>query len=223
MRNEEILIILPAYNEEKFIAKVIDRIRKSGFHNILVVDDGSKDRTYQVAKMKRVHIARHDVNKGKGEALKTGFMYAYENSFKYVAILDADNQHDPNDLYPLIKKMKSEKYDIVLGKRTNYREMPFIREVTNKVTSLVISLLCKNRVIDSQTGFRLMKTKIIPFIQVKTSRFEAESEMLIQIGRKGFHIGEANVSTLYGNEKSSINPIIDAFRFIRMSLGYLWV
>ena len=68
-----------------------------------------------------------------------------------------------------------------------------------------------------------MKTKIIPFIQVKTSRFEAESEMLIQIGRKGFHIGEANVSTLYGNEKSSINPIIDAFRFIRMSLGYLWV
>lgn len=76
---------------------------------------------------------------------------------------------------------------------------------------------------DSQSGFRLLKTKLVPFINLKTDRFEAESEMLIQIGRNGFHIGETPVSTLYGNEKSSINPIIDAFRFIKMAVNYMWV
>ncbi|NIA22616.1 MAG: glycosyltransferase [Proteobacteria bacterium] len=223
MDEKSLLILLPAYNEERFIGKVIDKIRKSGFRNILVVDDGSSDKTYDIAMEEKVKVLKHRLNMGKGAALKTGINYAYNTGFDYVAILDADDQHNPSDLNKLIEKMASGNYDIIIGKRINYRKMPFIREITNKVTSLIISLLCKNRVMDSQSGFRLFKTKLVPFINLKTNRFEAESEMLIQAGRNGFHIGETPVSTLYGSEKSSINPIIDAFRFIRMALNYLWV
>ncbi|RKX65216.1 glycosyltransferase family 2 protein [candidate division TA06 bacterium] len=223
MDKKHLLILLPAYNEERFIGKVIDKIRKNGFKNILVVDDGSNDNTYEIAVKKKVKTIKHIKNKGKGAALKTGLSYAYSEGYDFVAILDADNQHNPMDLNKLIREMESGNYDIIIGKRINYEKMPFIREITNKVTSLVISLLCKNRVMDSQSGFRLLKTKLVPFINLKTDRFEAESEMLIQIGRNGFHIGEIPVSTLYGNEKSSINPIIDAFRFIKMAVNYMWV
>jgi len=205
MDKKHLLILLPAYNEERFIGKVIDKIRKNGFKNILVVDDGSNDNTYEIAVKKKVKTIKHIKNKGKGAALKTGLSYAYSEGYDFVAILDADNQHNPMDLNKLIREMESGNYDIIIGKRINYEKMPFIREITNKVTSLVISLLCKNRVMDSQSGFRLLKTKLVPFINLKTDRFEAESEMLIQIGRNGFHIGEI------------------PFRFIKMAVNYMWV
>jgi hypothetical protein len=138
-------------------------------------------------------------------------------------MIDADNQHSPEEIEYLLRKANRYNYDIVIGKRIDYSKMPYIREIVNKITSLIISLMCKNRIYDSQSGFRIIKTSLIPYIRLKTKRFETESEILIQAGRSGYKIGECKIKTVYGSEKSSVNPVIDTLRFISLISRYTWV
>jgi glycosyltransferase involved in cell wall biosynthesis len=223
MDKDKLLILIPAYNESKFIGNVIARVKKSGYKDILVVDDGSNDDTYNITLNNKIYVIRHDKNRGKGEAQKTGFNYAYENNYDYIAMIDADNQHSPEEIEYLLRKANRYNYDIVIGKRIDYSKMPYIREIVNKITSLIISLMCKNRIYDSQSGFRIIKTSLIPYIRLKTKRFETESEILIQAGRSGYKIGECKIKTVYGSEKSSVNPVIDTLRFISLISRYTWV
>ncbi|RKX72128.1 glycosyltransferase family 2 protein [candidate division TA06 bacterium] len=223
MDKDKLLILIPAYNESKFIGNVITRVKASGYKNILVIDDGSNDDTYNIALSNKINVIRHNKNRGKGESQKTGFNYAYENNYDYIAMIDADNQHNPEEIEYLLRKANRYNYDIVIGKRIDYSRMPYIREIVNKITSLIISIMSKNRIYDSQSGFRIMRTRLIPYIRLKTKRFETESEILIQTGRSGYKIGEHKIKTFYGSEKSSVNPVIDTLRFISLISMYTWV
>jgi glycosyltransferase involved in cell wall biosynthesis len=220
--SEGILIVIPAYNEERNIKRVVESVIKEGF-STLVVDDGSDDKTSECARTAGAEVIRFDENQGKGKALRRGFEYANETGYEAVAVIDGDGQHNVSELKNLISAFGENGIDIVIGSRmTDLRNMPFIRRLTNKVMSKIVSLLAKNRITDSQSGFRIIKTTVLKNITLTTSNYDTESEMLIRAGRKGYTIKEIPISTIYGmGEKSSIRPIRDTYRFIKLVIRCL--
>jgi glycosyltransferase involved in cell wall biosynthesis len=226
---DRILILLPSYNEAPRLPDTIRRIRKSieklnkFYFEILVVDDGSKDETSEVALKENVKVIRHNKNLGKGYVYRTGFKYALEKNFDAVLTLDADGQHDPAEIENFLKVY--DKYDMIIGKRrVDVKVMPLIRYFTNRLTSLVTSVLSEKKVSDSQSGYRLLKRSVFEKLRLKTSRFQTESEEIIQAGRFRLKIAEVNISTIYreSGRKSYINPFIDTIRFIQMGIDSLW-
>lgn len=212
----EICILIPGYNEEKTIGQVVSKARKV-ISNVVVIDDGSTDNTYQIAKDAGAVVIRHEVNKGKGSALKTGFQYALEHNYQAVITMDSDGQHDVDDIPSFLDALSEKKADIVIGSRMkDISTMPAIRKVTNKLTSLVSSILMHQKVDDSQSGFRLINSDVLRSITLETDRYDTESEILIKASRAGFRITSVPIKTIYGQEKSKINPLIDTYRFIRL-------
>ena len=123
-------IVIPAYNEARNISKVIDNTRKFA-HQIILVDDGSKDKTYEkVNKKKGVTALKHIVNLGKGAALKTGCDYAVLQGAQRIVVLDADGQHDPKEIPKFLRQL--DKHDIVFGYRKLNKKMPFLMKLGNR-------------------------------------------------------------------------------------------
>lgn len=212
----DICILLPGYNEEKMIGQVVSKARKV-INDVIVVDDGSTDDTYQIAKSAGAIVIRHEVNKGKGAALKTGFQYALEHNYQAVITMDSDGQHDVNDIPNFLNALSEGKAGIVIGSRMkDISTMPAIRKVTNKLTSYISSLLMHQKVDDSQSGFRLITSDVLRSIKLESDRYDMESEILIKASRAGFQIISVPIKTIYGQEKSKINPLIDTYRFIRL-------
>jgi glycosyltransferase involved in cell wall biosynthesis len=215
---KKILVLIPAFNAEKTISSLIDQI--SAFipgKDILVVDDGSTDRTYQSATESGANCLQHKKNKGKGEALKTGFEYAVEQGYSGVITLDADLQHDPKFIPEFIREAQKGTSDVFVGTRhIELKTMPFPRWLTNNVTSIIVSILGDTKVRDSQSGYRYISTKVLKAVRLSTKKYELESEILIKAGRKGFKIAPVPISTIYHGSKSFINPLVDTGRFIKL-------
>jgi len=210
------LVVIPAYNESRQIANLIREI-KNHHLEILVIDDGSADNTFNIAKDSQVNAMLNLNNQGKGAALIKGFKYAVENNFDAVITMDADGQHLPQDLPFFIKAAEDINVSIVVGNRMlNTAGMPFIRVITNKFMSWVISLISKQDIPDSQCGLRLIKAGVLKSIELKTSKFETESEILIKASRMGFKIKSVPIKSVYGRKSSQINPFIDSLRFLRL-------
>ena len=212
---KKILVLIPAFNAEKTILSLIDQI--SVFidkKDILVVDDGSTDRTYQLAKESGANCIQHKKNKGKGEALKTGFEYALKEGYSGVITLDADLQHDPKFIPEFIKKTES---DILVGTRDiRLKTMPLPRWLSNNLTSIIVSILGDTKVRDSQSGYRYISAEVLKTVKLKTKKYELESELLIKAGRRKFKIDPVPISTIYQGSKSFINPLVDTGRFIKL-------
>jgi len=219
-----VAILIPAYNEEK---KIRDTIRSLDWlkKDIIVVDDGSKDKTFDIAKEEGVTALRHKRNYGKGKAHRTGFAYVLQNNYDYVITMDADGQHNPNEIPDFINAVQKGNGDIIIGTRKpSIKNMPPIRLMINLLTSLVVSLQCKNRVRDSQSGYRIIKREILERVPLKTNNFQTESEILINAGRRGYKIGAIPIKIIYrGDERSKVNPVIDTIRFIKVALWRFWV
>jgi glycosyltransferase involved in cell wall biosynthesis len=213
---QKILVLIPVFNADKTISRLIELISANNVEkeNILVVDDGSFDSTYEIAKSCGVKILQHKKNKGKGEALKTGFEYAIKENYSGVITLDADLQHDPKYIPDFIRNTDS---DILVGTRDrNLKIMPFSRWLTNNLTSMIVSIMGFTNVRDSQSGYRYISTEVLKAIKLKTKKYELESELLIKAGRKGFKISPVRISTIYEGSKSFINPLVDTGRFIKL-------
>lgn len=215
---KKILVLIPAFNAEKTISSLIDQI--SPFipgKDILVVDDGSTDKTYQLAKENGANCLQHKKNKGKGEALKTGFEYAVKENYSGVITLDSDLQHDPKFIPEFIRVAENGTSDILVGTRQiELKTMPFPRWLTNNVTSIIVSILGDTKVRDSQSGYRYISTEVLRSFKLSTKKYELESEILIKAGRKGFKIAPVPISTIYHGSKSFINPLVDTGRFIKL-------
>ncbi|MEA3432574.1 MAG: glycosyltransferase family 2 protein, partial [candidate division WOR-3 bacterium] len=128
---ERIMIIIPAYNEEESIAKLLPSLNFPP-QDIIVVDDGSTDNTASKSQSFGVHVIRHEKNKGKGMAHRTGFNFASKEEARWVITMDADGQHSPKDIPKFIKAIKEKKGDMIIGEReVTIRTMPFLRFLTN--------------------------------------------------------------------------------------------
>ena len=215
--------VIPAYNAESTIVSVIKGLVSNGFQNehIIVVNDGSSDRTAELSNKQGATVLNHEKNLGKGAALKTGFAYARKSGIKMVFVIDADAQHETSEIDVFLEANGC--YDMTIGEREDiYKKMPLDRLLTNRTVNLVVSLLSGVRTTDVQCGFRYIDLKILENIDLRTNRYETESEMVIKAARKKFRIGFVPVSTIYGSEKSHIDPLVDTLRFIGMAVRFLW-
>ncbi|MEO0206121.1 MAG: glycosyltransferase family 2 protein [candidate division WOR-3 bacterium] len=224
MSIENIGIVIPAYNAEKTIGGVVKELIEMGFDkdNIIVIDDGSKDNTFLAAKNYGVKVLRNEENIGKGGALNSGFQYTISKGLKWVITMDADGQHQVSEIRKFLEF--TEDYDLIIGMRLkDSPDMPFLRWLVNRITSMVISLLSRKYIPDVQSGYRLINLKIFNKIHLKTKNFQTESELVCRAIRNGFRIGFVPITTLYNSEKSYILPIIDTIRFVDMAVRFLWV
>lgn len=211
-------IIIPSYNASATLGKLISQLSDYiSSKDIIVIDDGSIDDTYKIATACGVVILKHQENKGKGVALKTGFDYCLKNNYFGVITIDADLQHDPKLVKNFLKTAENLKYGIIIGTRKmNLKIMPFDRYLTNKVTSIILSILSGKTIHDSQSGYRWISKDVLRKIKLSSRRYDLESEILVKAGRANFKIGEVEISTIYEKSKSFINPLIDTGRFIKV-------
>lgn len=210
------LAIVPAYFEERNIADVVRGIRGQGM-SVLVVDDGSTDATAEQAVAAGATVLRHPVNRGKGAALQTGFHHAIQQGVSWIVTMDSDGQHDPADL-PSFCALASGDIAVIVGNRMgDIADMPRLRRLTNRFMSWLLSLMIGQRVADTQCGYRAYRADVLPLLFTKTTRYDAESEVLVRLGRAGYRIESVPIRTIYhAAPKSKINPFADTARFFAM-------
>lgn len=212
----EFCVIVPAFMEQRKINDVVRRIRKYT-PNVIVVDDGSTDRTAAEAAEAGAVVLRHERNKGKGAALNTGVSYAREHGFRCVITMDADGQHDPADIPRFVEAHKRTGLAVLVGNRmADSKGMPLVRRWTNQMMSWYLSAIMKQYVPDTQCGFRLYRCDVIPFVAAESRRYAAESEILLHVAARGIRIGAVRIEPVYADERSKINPFLDTFRFFLM-------
>lgn len=213
-----ICILIPVYNEAKFIAPVVAALKKKDFL-VIVIDDGSSDDSALIAQKNGAEVIRNPKNQGKGASLRTGFREAIQRGCDGVIIMDGDGQHDPNDVEHFLRRASENKDSIVNGNRmVNAHSMPLLRQWTNRFMSSLISSVCKQHIPDTQCGFRYIGKKVLQNIEFTCEDFEIETEILIKAAKKGYPIYSTSIKTIYGSEESKINPIKDTFRFIKYFL-----
>lgn len=208
-------VIIPTYNESKTIADLIRQVQSSGLE-VIVIDDGSTDNTADIAKGSKALLLRNVKNLGKGTSLVKGYDFALARGFDAVISMDGDGQHSCDDLAAFMRKAESSGCAIVVGNRmSSTKQMPALRVLTNRFMSWFISLVAGQHIPDTQCGFRLVKKELLEKLNLSTSKYETESEILIQAARLGFKIESVPVRTIYSGQKSQINPFVDTLRFLR--------
>jgi len=214
------IALIAAYREEQHIAEVV-RDSLPHVDQVWVVDDGSPDQTAKVAQAAGAKVLVHEVNRGKGAALKTGLRAALDAGVELVVLLDGDGQHLPAEIPRFIEVAQRENAGLVIGNRLgDMRTMPWIRRQTNLYMSGRISRACGAHIPDTQCGFRLLRRDVIPSVLGESERFDFETEMLLLAARTGCKITSVPVSTIYGEEQSKINPLRDTIRFFKLMRRY---
>lgn len=197
MPDARVLVIIPAHNEEESLPATLAEVqsRAPGVH-LLVVDDGSRDGTSQVARAAGVAVLRHAVNLGVGGALQTGFRYAVEHGYDIGVQLDADGQHDPSYLDRIVQPVASGACDVCIGSRyvtsTGYRA-PIHRRIGMLVFSGVVKLALRQRITDTTSGFRAYSRPVMDVCQHDFPKDFPDAPLLIALARRGFRLTEVAV------------------------------
>ena len=210
MKNSKIWAVIPAYNEEKSIAKVV-RKAKNFVGKVVVVDDGSADRTSPSAEGEGAIVLRHLVNMGKGAALKTGCDFAVKKGAEYIIVLDADAQHNPDNIPRFSEKLG--KYDIVFGYRKLSGKMPFILRVGNKFISGTAKLLFGIALNDTQSGYRAFSREAYKKIRWNASDYSMETEMISRVGKQKLKYVQIPIETIY-SDKYKGTTILDGIKIV---------
>ncbi len=212
----KIWVIIPAYNENVSLADILIKLKEKEFR-VLVVDDGSSDNTYEVARKQADLVIRNKKNLGKGKSLNKGIDFLLKkNNFDYVITMDGDGQHSPLDIDQFVLKAQSGS-DLVVGNRmVNPLEMPRVRFITNRFMSWFISKIVGQDIPDTQCGYRLIKRNVLKKIIIESNKFEIESEIIIKAAKLGFSVESIPIKSIYfRNPSSKIHPFIDTLRFLR--------
>lgn len=223
---ERILAIIPALDAAGTLEPVVRETLRH-VSDLLVVDDGSTDATSEVArKSGATSVVRHEVNRGKGAALKSGFRYALDHGFDAVVTLDADGQHLPQDIPKFIAAREQTKGDLIIGSRRHlFSGMLARRRGANEFSAWAISHAAGIRVEDSQSGFRLYSAKILREVPIRADGFDAESEIIIRAGRLGYDVVmiPIDLGFVNGIHTSHYRPVADtlkiAWRVAKTRLG----
>ncbi len=214
----KLCVLIPAYNEARTIGGIVREIKVLGLV-VYVVDDGSGDRTAIIAEAEGAVVIKHEKNMGKGASLRDGCSSILKKDFDAVIIIDGDGQHEVKSIADFIKEMEASGGDIVIGNRMlDTGQMPYIRQKTNWFMSYLISKIIGQYIPDTQCGYRLIKREVLENVRFDSSNFEIESELIIKAGWQGFKISSVPIKTVYKDEKSRINPIVDTLRFMAFIL-----
>ncbi len=192
----KVIALIPAYNEETTLAAVLEKTAPF-VDSMLVVDDGSTDRTGEIALAHGATVVSHVINRGLGAAIGTGFAAAMMLKADAVVTLDADGQHDPSEIPLFVEAIKGGA-DVVIGSRMlGGTGMPWYRRVANRLGNLVTFVLFGALVTDSQSGFRAFTAYAIRQIEIKTNRMEVSSELIAESRRHKLHLVEVPIKAIY--------------------------
>ena len=208
-----ITAILPAFNEEVSIGSIVLHARQHADH-VVVIDDGSKDRTSEMAKLAGAEVIRHPKNMGKGKALRTGFEHAGKNGCEVVITMDTDGQHDPDDIEKLVAPILNGEADVVNGSRYmngNDENTPFYRRIGQNILDKATNLNAGLQITDTQSGFRAFSRHTLPAFRFKSNGLAIESEMLMDAANAGLRIKEVSIGVRYDVGSPSENPIKHGF------------
>ncbi len=191
----KIFIVIPAFNEEPVIRDVITKVKKEGYSNIIVVDDGSPDFTSAQAKKTEAIVLRHILNRGKGAAIKTGIEAAKIMGADIIVTFDGDGQHDPKDIKKVIQLL--EKGDsIVLGVRS-FDKVPTFRRLANLLGNSFTWMIYGMSVKDSQCGLRGFSKSALDVIDTQNDRYEYDSEVIREIYKNKLKYSEVPIKVYY--------------------------
>jgi len=207
-RRQKIRVLagIAAYNEARYVGSIVLQARQY-VEEVIVVDDGSTDNTARVAELAGATVIRHDENRGKGAAIQSILAEAKKRNPDILVLLDADAQHDPNEIPSLIKPI-SEGFDLVIGSREAQKDKtPRYRRIGQKVLLRSTRLASKTNISDSESGFRALSPKAINELELKETGFAIESEMITSAADKKLRISEVPISNIYTRDGSTFNPI----------------
>ena len=213
------VVIIPAYNAEKHLETLLNQTT-SFTKNIILVDDGSTDGSYQIYSRFPIFYIRLKQNKGKGNALKIGFENAIKQGYKFAITMDADLQHPPSDLKKFIKRHTATKANLIYGKRDfSLKYMPPARILSNFLTSLIVSIKIKRPIYDSQCGYRLYDLNIIKKMDLTTTLYQTETELILKFAENDAKFDFIPIKTVYNDEKSYISHLRDIKNFVKLILN----
>jgi glycosyltransferase involved in cell wall biosynthesis len=223
---EKILVIVPAYNEEKTIDRVIEKIQYFlPQADILVVNDGSSDSTSEISRQNGVRVLDLPYNLGIGAAMQTGYKFAYRMGYDIAVQCDADGQHHPAQIKNLIDTLINEDVDMVIGSRylrkKRFRSSIF-RRIGILIFSNVLSFLVGQKLTDTTSGFRAVNREVIKSFSIYYPDDYPEPEALVLLHREGFTIKEiyVNMSSRKGGD-SSINGLKPVYYMVKVMLAIL--
>lgn len=187
----KVVMIIPAYNEDKTIADIIKKAKKYG--KVVVVDDCSRDKTYDAAKKAGAHIIRHKTNRGLGGALRTGFDYALKTNCDVIITLDADGQHNPENIPKFLEKI-NQGYEFVLGRR-DLHEYPFIKKFGNLFLNFLTNFISGTNVKDTESGFRAFTKNALKKLYLKAEKYEIAVEIIFEVGRNRLKTASVDIES----------------------------
>ena len=206
---------MPAYNEERYIGSVILKARQYA-DEVIVLDDGSTDDTSEIARLAGATVIRHEENKGYGAAIQSLLAEAKKKNPDVLVLLDADAQHNPDEIPRLIKPIISEDSDLVVGSRKQQKgQIPTYRRTGLKVLSYFSGILSREKLSDTESGFRVFSRKAIAVLEPRESGMAVSAETIADAAAKGLKITEVPISIAYTQDGSTLNPI-------RHGLGVLY-
>lgn len=228
----KVSVIVPSYNPDHKLVEVVEALVNKGFEDIIVVNDGSSDEHKEpfetVSKYSQCTLLTHEINKGKGCALKTAFQYVIENrnDVDGVITVDGDNQHRADDIYKCAQVMVDRKDKVILGVRDfSGDDVPKKSRYGNHITSFVFGFACGLKISDTQTGLRAIPAKDLPaFVQIKGDRYEYETNMLLQLKQLHIEVEEVPIQTVYieDNASSHFSPLKDSLKIYGVIFKFLF-
>jgi glycosyltransferase involved in cell wall biosynthesis len=212
--------VIPAFNEAASIAAVVNGVRASVAH-VIVVDDGSTDRTADRAREAGAEVVEHPTNLGKGHAIRTGIARVLAGGFTHLLLLDADMQHLPHEAERLVTAAAETGADVVIGERQFSRaEMPASRYHANRIGSRALSWFVGAPLNDTQCGFRVFRIDALRPLRLHASGYEIETEMLVKIRRRGGRVVAVPVTAVYAGARSKLRPVRDTTRTCFLAVYY---
>lgn len=213
----KILCLIPAFNEAAHIKNVV--AQASAFLPVLVVDDGSRDDTALLAEQAGAQVLRQVPNQGKGAALIAGFKAALQGGYEAVLTLDADGQHDPQEIPKFLEEARRKPAGLIIGQR-DYRQMPLRRRLPNTLGKAFFSWAVGEEILDNQSGYRLIRSDLLEAMLANPEHgFEFEVAMIVECLKHGLGLGWVPIRTIYADEKSHIHPLHHLKHFVRVSLA----
>jgi glycosyltransferase involved in cell wall biosynthesis len=210
-----VLALIPAYNEQNKIDKVVRGVCVHGLP-VLVVDDGSTDETPERAEAAGATLLRQGSNQGKGVALRHGFRWALDQGFDAVLTLDGDCQHDPDDIPQFLERQAGEPYDLLIGAR-NFDDMPWTRYTMNMLGRWTLSWVTGQPMLDNQSGYRLLSRRLAEAtLSSEEDGYEFEVDMIVICLQRGYKLGWVPIRTIYNEERSHINHVKHVYNYLRL-------
>lgn len=214
---KKIIALLPAYNEEKHLGAVLAEVAKY-ISDIMVVDDGSADRTAEIVREAGVELLSRGYNCGKGQSLKDGYTRAMELGYDAVIMLDSDGQHDPACIPSFIEAFETGSYKLIIGVR-DYSKIPLRRRIPNLIGRALLSAAVGQDIRDNQSGYRLLNRDVMTAMLASTeSGYQFEVEMIAECIAMDWPIGWVSIPTIYGDEVSKQKAFDQIFNFPKMCL-----